>query len=175
MGKILLIEPQNILRHAITLFLFPEHQVRAQEQVSVSEIGSFQDCDLLIVDAAALRENNQLSPDLARALQSCRIPTVWLDEDDSVEVPGDDRLVKLKRPLERQAFQAAISKLLSPERASGEPARSDGVEPGSTALSKVTAGRAGQTGDGAPQPIELVDVVEQEATSKDERKVAKPK
>ncbi|MEK7334671.1 MAG: hypothetical protein AAB222_05040 [Candidatus Binatota bacterium] len=69
MGKVFLIEPLKVLRQAITLSLFPEHDVMGVGDIGASEVAGFKDYDLLIVDAAALRERDQLTPEIVRAIQ----------------------------------------------------------------------------------------------------------
>ncbi|MGH7770659.1 MAG: hypothetical protein ACREQA_00305 [Candidatus Binatia bacterium] len=115
MGKILLIEPHRILRQAISLFLFPEHEVQVQEDIGASGAGSLSDYDLLIVDGAELRERNKLTPEVTRAIQGCKIPTLWLEEDESSHPPKREKLSVVKRPIEKEAFQSALVGLLSPQ------------------------------------------------------------
>ena len=91
MGKIVLVEPHKVLQQAIALSLFPEHEVQVEETVSASGIAALQGIDLLIVDAAALRDSDRLSPEIARAIQSSPIPTVWIDEDEAARAGAYDR------------------------------------------------------------------------------------
>lgn len=112
MSKILLIEPHRVLQQAISLSLCPEHEVQVEEAISSSGIGSFKDYDLLIVDGAALREKGQLSPGVARAIQGSKIPTLWLEESESSHPPKREKLLIVKKPIEREAFQLALANLL---------------------------------------------------------------
>jgi hypothetical protein len=150
MGKILLIEPHKVLQQAIGLSLFPEHDVQVQDSVTASAIGSLRETDLLIVDAAALRESNQLSSEVARALQSSTIPIVWIDDSESEPPPKRDKLAALMKPIENGAFQSALAQLLSPSITKREPKKTPG--PGSQ------RSKTKQKADG--EPIELVDVVD---------------
>ena len=123
MGRILLIEPHKILRQAIALSLFPEHEVRAQNDLSPSAAGSLKEYDLLIVDGAALQQSNQWTPELARALQACKIPTLWLEDDGSSPPPKRETLKAVRKPVERDAFLSAVARFLSPETPSKRPGR----------------------------------------------------
>ncbi len=167
MGKILLIEPQSILRQAISLFLFPEYEVQVKERISSAEVGSLTDCDLLILDGAALRESDQLTLEVVRAIQGCKTPTLWLQEDDSSEPPERDKLTTVKKPIEREAFQSALASLLShkgPATGKAAPSAiktSEGARP-NDALNKSHAEASSQ---GNLQFIELVDVVEEQPTA----------
>ncbi|HEY2990010.1 MAG TPA: hypothetical protein VGL11_20000 [Candidatus Binatia bacterium] len=158
MGKILLIEPHKVLQQAIGLSLFPEHDVQVQDSVTASAIGSLRETDLLIVDAAALRESNQLSPELARELQNSAVPLVWIDDDTSVPPPKRDKLAALTKPIESAAFQSALVALLSP---AGAKTVAKKAPPAGEPKSQRKKPR--QKADG--EPIELVDIVEDEASS----------
>jgi len=177
MGKVLLIEPQRILGQAISLSLFPEHEVQVAEEWSGGAAASLKEYDLLIVDGVALRESNQLTPEVTRAIQSCKTPTVWLEEDESQRQPKRDNLVVVKKPVEREAFQAALTALLSPDKGRKEripvaPGRTR-VDAGKTAVRKKSAEAPRQA---AFQFIDLVDVVEEQPAPRAGKKPArKPK
>lgn len=172
MGKILLIEPHKILQQAISLSLFPEHEVQVEEGIGVSGIGSLKDYDLLIVDGAALWESDQLTPEVTRAIQGCKTPTLWLEEDEFSHPPKREKLVIVKKPIEREAFQSALAGLLSPPSSSGK-----------RISSFVAAGPKTDRPKGGPkkrraetprqatfQFIDLVDVVEEEPPPRQGRK-----
>ncbi len=153
MGKILLIEPSKILRQAIALSLFPEHEVQVEEGISASGVGSLKDYDLLIVDGAALRESDQLTPEITRAIQGCKIPTLWLEEDESSRPPKREKLLIVKKPIEKEPFQSALAGLLSPQSVSRKAPQQEKFE-----------------------FIDLVDVVEEPTLTRQGRKAPrKPK
>src|SRR3972149_2920686 len=120
MGKVFLLEPLKVLRQAITLSLLPEHDVMGKDDIGASEVAGFKDYDLLIVDAAALRERNRLTPDIIRAIQGCKTPTVWLEEDPSSHTVQRQKLVTVTKPIEKEPFQLAVGGLLSPPRPAQE-------------------------------------------------------
>ena len=77
MSRILVVEPRNILRQAIGLALFPDHEVQMAAWLSDSHATVAQEFDLVIVDAAASRATNTLNSQLIRAVQSWKVPTKW--------------------------------------------------------------------------------------------------
>ena len=164
MSKVVLIEPHRVLQQAIGVSLLHEHEVQVAESVSAPGIGSLKGIDLLIVDASSLRERNQLSPEVMRAIQSCAIPTVWIEENESSRPPKRDKLAVVMKPIEREAFHSALSGLLSPsgpERGRGK------AEKGKETRRKGTGGATEQ----ADFPfIDLVDVVEEQPKSKKQAK-----
>lgn len=171
MGKILLIEPQKILRQAIGLALFPDHEVKVEEDIA-RDIGSSKDYDLLIVDGAALRESNRLTPEAIRVIQSCKTPTLWLEEDPASHTIKRDKLVVLKKPIERETFQSALNGLLPSPAQSRERSGSLVAAAGKGSAAKAAARKKpGEASDqSAFQFIDLVDVVEEEPPSKQRKK-----
>ncbi len=166
MGKILLIEPQSIVRQAISLFLFPEYEVEVKEAINAADVEALPECDLLIVDGAALRQSDQLSPEVVGAIEHCKIPILWLQEDESSQPPKGDRLATVKKPIERIAFQSALADLLSP----GGPAREKVVSEGGESKDRKNERRAEPPSQDTLELIELVDVAEEEPLSEQEKK-----
>jgi hypothetical protein len=176
MGKVVLIEPHKVLQQAIALSLFPEHDVHVQEAVNASDIGAFGEVDLLVVDAAALREANKLSPELNRAIENSAIPTMWIEEDESNPPPKREKLAVVVKPIESAAFQSALTALLSPSSARKEPQRKAApakqkIEKSKGGAKKAARGRAEQS---EADLIELVEVVEEEADSQQPKPPDKP-
>ena len=170
MGKILLIEPQKILQQAISLFLFPEHEVRVEDEAGAA-VGSFKDYDLVIIDGAALREHNRLTAEVLRAVQGCKTPTLWLEEEAASQAPKRDKLVVVKKPLEKGALEAAVGDFLSPglSRDRGGTAT---PAPGRGGAAKGVSKKkpVEQTEQSAFQFIDLVEVVDEEAPPKQGKK-----
>ena len=156
MGKILLIEPHRVLQQAIALYLFPEHDVQVDEGGGASGGAVLDGIDLVIVDASALREKNRLSPELARAIQGSSVPTLWIDENEFADSPKRDKLAVVMKPIESAAFQSALTDLLS-----GSRPREDRKK---AAPEKLKAHKA-KSGKAEPEPIELVEVVEEESSA----------
>ena len=172
MGKIVLIEPHRVLQQAMALPLSAEHEVQIEDAISAAGIGALKGIDLLIVDASALRERNQLSPEVTRAIQGCPIPTLWLEENESSRPPRRDKLAVVMKPIESEAFYSALDGLLS----LSTPAR----ERGKVAVSgrqKVEAGKGAKKGkhsEAVQQEafpfIDLVDVVHERPKSRKQGK-----
>lgn len=178
MSKILLIEPHKILRRAISLSLSTGHEVHVEESLSASGVGSLKDYDLLIVDGAALRENDQLTPEVVRAIQGCRTPTLWLEGEESSRFPKRDKLLIMRKPIEREAFQSALAGFLSTQNTPKERVGSlvDGsAKPNKPkeAVKKRSVEPPQQTDFGF---IDLVDVVEEQPPPRQGKKAPmKPK
>lgn len=165
MGKILLVEPQKILQQAISLSLFPEHDVKIESEIA-SAAGSFKNYDILIVDAAALRERNQLTPDVIRSIQGCKTPTLWLEEDAASQTPKREKFVVVKKPIEKEMFESALADLVSPGL-SRERSSSVAPRPSKGAPKKKPAEASEQS---SFQFIDLVDVVEEQPPPKQGKK-----
>lgn len=166
MVKVLLVEPEKILQQAISLALFPDHEVQVEKTLGPEATGALKDYDLLIIDGIALRETGQLTPDVARAIQGCKTPTLWLEEGESSHPPERDKLVVLKKPIEREAFQSALAQLLPLQAGAREsrvpqPATGEKPESGKAATKKKRETKQETFGF-----IDLVDVVEKETTQK---------
>lgn len=177
MGKILLIEPYKILQQAVALSLSSDHEVQVEENIKASDIATLKDIDLFIVDAGALRERNQLSAEFSRAIQNCPLPTVWLDEEESSRPPKRDKLAAVMKPIEKEAFQAAVAGLLAPPSSPREWSK--------TALPPAPKEK-GAKGRGKKQParapeqpslqfIDLVEVVEEPVPKPEGKLGRKPK
>ena len=171
MGKILLIEPQKILRQAISLSLFPDYEVKVEEDIA-RDIGSFRNYDLLIVDGAALRESNRLTPEAIRLIQGCKIPTLWLEDDTASHTLKRDKLVVVKKPIEKKTFQSALAGLLSPRAPSKEQRISVAAAPSKESVPKAAPKKKGGAASeqSAFQFIDLVDVVEEQPPPKQGKK-----
>ncbi len=175
MAKILLIEPYKILRQAIALALFPEHDVQAEGDIAKVGVGSIKDCDLLIVDGEALKEGNQLTSEFNRVIQGTKVPTIWLEGADSTQPPRlakREKLLILKKPIEGSSFQSALESLLSSDsspkvRSSSQASLSDQAKQPERTAKK---GREETTRKESLGFIDLIDVVEELPQSKQGKK-----
>lgn len=162
MSKILVVEPYRILQRAITLSFFPQHQVEVTEQVPEMNALEERSCDVAIIDAAALREKNRAG-DLNRRLRDWPIPIIWLEENISTAAPIRDKLVVLHKPIARNDLLAALARCQAKESTipltdGGEKLRNE-TGSADTELKPDSDHRA--------QIIDLVDVVEEEATGRE--------
>jgi hypothetical protein len=171
MGKILLIEPYKILQQAMGLFLLSEHEVQMEEGLSASGIGSFKDYDLLIVDGAALREREQLTPEVTRAVQGCKIPTLWLEDNEASQAPKREKLMIIKKPIEKDAFEASLAGLLSSPVAKERKSPPISVIPKAETTKGMAKKRQAESSQ--LELIDLVYIVEEQPPPKQGRKTPK--
>jgi hypothetical protein len=161
MSKILVVEPYKILQRAIAVSFFPEHQVQVTEHVPEISALEQRAYDVAIVDAGALREKNEAG-DLNRCLQDWSMPIIWLEENTPTAAPARDNLVVLRKPIVRNDLLAALTRCQAqgpafPPTELGEKLQNKtvlidtDVKPDSEQRARI---------------IELVDVVEEEATAR---------
>lgn len=174
MGKIFLIEPLTILEQGIALSLFPDHDVQVEKTGGAQSAGAWQQHDLLIVDAAALRQGNQLTPELFRAIGSSKTPTLWLEDDARQSPPRRANLLVVRKPIEKEAFHAAVTELLTPP-ADSQKAGKPAVSGEGRQLANEKDARAEPPFQPSLQFIDLVDVVEQDSSGSPKKKPRKPK
>jgi hypothetical protein len=148
MAKVFLIEPHRVLQQAIVLSIFPEHDVQVVEQADPGAIAELNAVDLLIVDASALRDAGNLTEEASRALQNASMPIIWID-DGSAEPPKRDKLLVVKKPIESASLYSAVAEYLGPT----------GVPRERKPLAQKGKAR------NEPEPIELVEIVEEESSS----------
>ena len=146
MGKILVVEPNRMLQQAITLALFPDHEVKvASAFPEASELENFA---AVIVDGASLGEPGEAS----RRVQASKIPTVWVESVPAGQAPRREKLISIQAPMDIDALQSALAECL------GGASKSKRSE---TAAQSVKAKEGGaESPFAAAELIELVDVVE---------------
>lgn len=147
-------EPRNLLRQAICLALFRDHEVQVASALSDSHAAGALECDLVIIDVAALRETSHSGGQLVPTVEGWKIPTIWIEDSGAGLAPARDKLVVLNRPIQKEALQAVVAKCLgmSSTKQNGAP---------NAALKERTTTRDATTAAASqgPQIIELVDVV----------------
>jgi hypothetical protein len=149
MSKVLLIEPHKVLQQALALSLFPEHEVRIEESIDAARLAGLADVDLLIIDAAALREKGRLTPDLLRAIEASKLAILWLDGENG---PKGSRLASVAMPIDAATLQDAVTALLT-GTAIKAPAKK---------RAQLESIKTAAPDQAEPQPIELVEVVDEE-------------
>jgi hypothetical protein len=168
MSKILVIEPQKILQQAIVLSLFPEHDVRLSADF-LEQATPGKDFDLVIIDAAALRQANALTEPLLGAVQDWKMPTIWIQDGGGPPVPRGGKFVALSRPIQKHALQSAVAECLatspiSTRNGPGKVSAERRPSSSTTRAEEVTNAPASDVSE--PRVIELVDVVEEESEPK---------
>ncbi len=161
MGKILLISPKRILRQAISLYLFSQHDVQVKSSLDEIDPKALQEYDLLIVDAPAGADGKS-GTEVPRSIQKLKTPTLWLEEAGSTPPPKRERILSLKMPIEREAFQKALDALLSTNKPGKEKSGSQGGGgAGGQTPKKRGGGKEAKSPEGDTGFIDLVDIVEE--------------
>ncbi len=162
MGKILLIGPNRILNEAVSLYLFPQHDVQVISNLEEVDATALQEYDLLIIDAPAGADGKS-GTEVPRSVQKLKTPTLWLEGDESIPSPKREGLLSLKMPIERKAFQKALDDLLSTSKPGKKKSGSQGGGgAGGQTHEKRGGGRVAKSPQGEIQFIDLVDIVEEE-------------
>ena len=198
MSKILVVEPHRMLQQAIALALFPEHEVKIVS--AIPESSALKDFDAVIFDLKSLGESAGGAEAAIRAVQSWKVPTVWVQGSSHEPTPQRENLIPIIAPIEKDVLLSVLAeclgtiskeKRLDPStrapalagdsrsgfRPTGVPegATSSPVEihkaAGSSKAKDNQGGAAAPAGD--PEVIELLDVVEE--TSEAEIQQAGPK
>ena len=167
MSRILVIEPRNVLRQAISLALFPDHEVQTATFLPESNAAIAKEFDLVIIDSAALRETKTLNSQILRTVQGWKVPTIWIDDTGGRQASARDNLVMLTGPIQKDTLQSAVAKCLgiSSSKQNGTAGmlakeRMPTKEATTVAVSQVRG----------PQVIELVDVVAEPPARKKSKK-----
>ncbi len=159
MSKVLLIEPDKMLRQAFMVALFPEFQIEVVEAMPDAEPKDF---DAMIVDAAALQGREPELASKIRAVVAWRLPIIWIDGDRPAHAPDRAKCIRLRRPVAKEVLCRALAQCLN---ATAGPNSHDSAraEPTKTPLRKRQRTRKATdsvTGEGR-KIIDLVDVVEE--------------
>jgi hypothetical protein len=168
MSTILVIQPYKMLQQAFAVALQSDHQVRVQE--TIPESSAVKDFDAVIVDAASLAERNA-GTDL-RAVQSWKVPTVWIAKSDAPDTPTRENLVIVKRPVHNDSLRKALLECLTPAKIS-IPKTPQSLPRSAASKAKGKEKSVAAASD-ERQIIELVDVVEA-PTFPDQKKTAAKK
>jgi DNA-binding response OmpR family regulator len=167
MSKILLVEPYKMMQQAIAVALFPAHEIEIAETLPEADtVAAIKNYDVVLMDAAALREKDCLSAQTARALQTSRVPIIWLESEAGSGIETRDRVVVLHRPITRDALTAALVDCLGLSSTTSRKEKVDGTEKERKQAERGPAkDKKRKTAAAADQPqpeiIDLVDVVEE--------------
>lgn len=162
MGRILLIGPNRILNQAVSLYLFPQHDVQVKSNLEEIDPKALQEYDLLIVDAPTGADGKSGTA-LPRSIQKLKTPTLWLEGDGSTPPAKREGLLSLKMPIEREAFQKALDALLCSDKPGKEQRGFQGSGDAGGQTPEKRGGRRGaKSPQGDTQFIDLVDFVEEE-------------
>jgi hypothetical protein len=159
MSTILVIQPYKMLQQAFAAALPFEHKVRVME--NLPESGSLKDFDVVIVDAAALMEKNLLSAAAVRAIQAWKGPTLWIESERGPVAPRRDKLISLRRPVQRDALQKALADCVAVTAGARPLGAAATAKPPAKESKKAKARNAAAPAAPGPRIIELVEVVEE--------------
>ena len=110
MSKILVVEPHRMLQQAIALALFPEHVVKIASAIpESSELTGF---DAVIVDLGPLGEPDGAFAQGVRAVQSWKVPTVWVQGSSHGPTPQCENLIPINTPIEKEVLLSALAECL---------------------------------------------------------------
>lgn len=170
MSKILVIEPYKMLQQAFAAALPFEHKVRVME--TVPDAVTLKDFDVVIVDVATLMEKESLAAGDLRAVQAGKVPTLWIESDRGPVAPIRDKLISLRRPLQKDALHKALAECLAVAAGARPMGAAITVKSAAKEAKKGKARNVAAPAASGPRIIELVEVVEemppQEETSTQE-------
>jgi len=143
MSKILVVEAHRMLQQAIALALFPEHEVKIAS--AIPESSALKDFDAVIVDLGSLGEAAETFAQGVRAVQSWKVPTVWLQGSSHEPTPQRENLIPTNTPIEKGVLLSALAECL------GIPAREKRLGPSTRAPALAGDSRSGFRPTGAPE------------------------
>jgi DNA-binding LytR/AlgR family response regulator len=153
MSRILVIQPHKMLQHAFSVALFPEYQVEVMEMIP--DAAAVKNFDLVIVDAAALRQRDSLATRELSDVQNWKTPTIWIDAAAAAQAPTSEALMVIDQPISKDALQKALAECLGRVNAAKQSVNANQVESPS-----ATKGNSAAT-DVESQVIDLVEIVEE--------------
>ena len=161
MSRLLVIEPNIMMRYGLAVALIPDHL--AQFVDGLPEAPAFENVDGVIVDAAMLRQGARLTPVDLQAVDRWKVPTVWIDDLEPVSTPDRVNWVTLKMPVQRERLLKAVFDCINPASRSTAAARRVETRTALPAKTRAKKIKAADTpaADGA-HVIELVEVVDDE-------------
>ena len=163
MTKLLVVEPDKMLRQAFTVALFPEFQIQV---VDALPDAAPKDVDALIVDAAALQGRESESAPRMPAVAQWHLPIIWIEGGHPARAPDCGHCIRLNRPVAKEALRRALAQCLSATVAakSGDGLSAQAVTAVPRPKRKAKKVTDNATGE-SRNFIELVDVVEEDAAS----------
>jgi hypothetical protein len=161
MSRLLVIEPNIMMRYGLAVALIPDHLARFVD--ALPEAQALENVDGVIVDAAMLRQGARLTEVDLQAVDSWKVPTVWIDDLEPVSTPERVNWVTLKMPVQRERLLKAVFDCVnpaSPSTAAAKRVESRTALPAKTRAKKTKA--AVSPAAGGADVIELVEVVDDE-------------
>ncbi len=148
-----------MLRYGLAAALTPDHI--AQFIDSVPETSILRNFDGVIVDAAMSRRGPLPTPVDPKSVGQWQVPTVWIDDLETVSAPDRVDWVTLKMPVQRGQLLKALFDCLN--AASGSKAAKLKAESGTAMPAQARAKKSKKSktpASDATHVIELIEVVE---------------
>jgi len=149
-----------MLRYGLAAALTQDHF--AQFIDSAPESLVLQNFDGVIIDAAMLRHQGaRPAPIDPKTVDRWHVPTVWIDDVETVSTPERVDWVTLKMPVQRERLLKALFDCLNP--ATGSNAAKRKVEPSSAIAAPARAKKSKESKtpvSDTTKVIELIEVVE---------------
>jgi hypothetical protein len=143
MSKILVVERHRMLQQAIALALFPEHEVKIGSAIpESSELTGF---DAVIVDVGSIGESDGDFEPAIRAVQSWKVPTVWVQGSSHGPTPQRENLIPINTPIEKEVLLSALAECL------GVPSREKRLDPSTRSPALARDSRSGFRPTGVPE------------------------
>jgi hypothetical protein len=161
MSRLLVIEPNLMMRYGLAVALIPDHLAQFVDALPAAP--ALESVDGIIVDAAMLRQGARLTEVDLQAVDSWKVPTVWIDDLEPVSTPERVNWVTLKMPVQRERLLKAVFDCVnpaSPSTAAAKRVESRTALPAKTRAKKTKA--AVSPAAGGADVIELVEVVDDE-------------
>ena len=143
MSKILVVEAHRMLQQAIALALFPEHEIKIAS--AIPESSALKDFDAVIVDLGPLGEPNEAFAQGVRAVQSWKVPTVWVRGSSHGPTPQRENLIPINMPIEKEVLLSALAECL------GTISKEKRLDPSTRSPAKAGASRSGVRPTGVPE------------------------
>jgi len=161
MSRLLIIEPNRMLRYGLAMALTPDHVFQfVDAPPAASQAREF---DALIVDAVMLRQVEAGKLVEIEAIDRWPVPTLWIDDLESASPPRV-KAVTLKPPVQREQLLRALFDCLNPpgeQRPVGKRSEAGAPKPAKPRPKKVKEPEAALAdGNDVIELIELVEVVE---------------
>ena len=110
MSKILVVEAHRMLQQAIALALFPDYEVEIAS--AILESSALKDFNAVIVDLKSLGESAGGAEAAIRAVQSWKVPTVWVQGSSHEPTPQRENLIPIIAPIEKDVLLSALAECL---------------------------------------------------------------
>jgi len=143
MSKILVVEAHRMLQQAIALVLFPEHEVKIGS--AIPEASALKDFDAMIVDLESLGESAGVAEASIRAVQSWKVPTVWVRGSSHGLTPQRENLIAINMPIEKKVLLSALAECL------GTLSKEKRLDPSTRAPALAGDSRSGIRPTGVPE------------------------